>query len=357
MTKIGYLTFIGLSALHFQCAEPSREVQETAYRLQWTPQQPPTQASLRGLSVVDTSVVWASGSQGTYLRTIDGGVTWQAGQVPGADTIDFRDIAAFDTETAYVLSAGNPALIYKTMDGGDTWWLQYKNTTPGIFFDAFAFWDENHGIAMSDPVDGRFVLIRTGDGGEHWEQIPAESTPGAVEGEAGFAGSGTGVVVQDRQLTWFATGGQTSRVFRSADGGVSWQEADTPVLQSKASAGIFSMAFADSLHGVAVGGDYLRPGANEKNACFTVDGGITWQLSETPPAGYRSGVAYAPSLQWYVSVGTNGSDYSVDGGKNWSAADTIGYHAIQFAKEAATGWATGGNGKVVKINLLKQSSN
>ncbi len=353
--KICCLAFVGLSALHFQCAGPSQEAQETAYRFHRIPQQSHTQASLRGLSVVDTSVVWASGSQGTYLRTVDGGITWQAGQVPGADSADFRDVAAFSAHTAYLMSAGLPALIYKTTDGGHTWQLQYKNTRTGIFFDAFAFWDENRGIAMSDPVDGHFVLIQTEDGGENWEQIPAANTPEAAQGEAGFAGSGTGLVVQDRQLVWFATGGQTSRVFRSADGGASWQAAEAPVLQGTASTGVFSMSFADSLHGVAVGGDYLQPGAHTKNGCFTADGGLSWQLSETPPAGYRSGVAYMPSLSLYVCTGTNGSDYSADGGKNWQVADTIGYHAIQFAGNATIGWATGAEGLVTKINIAKEN--
>ncbi len=350
------IILILLCSLNLSCTDNTKtETGNTppSYTFQWTPQSSGTQASLRGLSVVDTAVVWASGSQGTFLRTMDSGSSWKTGTLPDADTIDFRDIAAFDAQTAYILSAGTPALLYKTMDSGDTWVLQYENHTPGIFFDAFAFWDENHGLAMSDPVDGHFVLIRTTNGGDTWEEIPMSGIPMAEEGEAGFAGSGTGVAVQGQQLAWFATGGKSSRVFRSTDGGTNWQAVQVPLVQGEASTGIFSLAFADSLHGIAVGGDYVQPTSAEKNAGFTTDGGITWQLADTPPAGYRSGAAYAPALQLYMSVGTTGSDYSADGGKHWSATDTVGYHAIQFAPDAAVGFAAGGDGTIAKVRVMK----
>lgn len=324
----------------------------TSPAFQWTAQASGTNASLRGLSVVDTNVVWASGSKGSFLRSIDSGSTWEAGQVPGADTVDFRDIAAFDAETAYLLSAGTPAYIYKTMDGGDTWVLQYKNTSPGIFFDAFAFWDEEHGIAMSDPVAGHFVLITTEDGGTHWNPIPEENIPSPIEGEAGFAASGTGLVVQGKQKVCFATGGTASRVFCSSDRGMHWQVSQTPMVQGKASTGIFSVAFADSLHGVAVGGDYQKPESSKSNACITMDGGTTWQLvSENTPKGYRSCVAYVPSSNVFVAVGTSGSDYSTDFGYTWSAIDTIGYHVVQFDDNAPIGWAAGSQGRITKIRL------
>ena len=77
--------------------------------------------------------------------------------------LDFRDVEAFDANTAYVLSIGEGenSRIYKTIDGGKNWKLQFKNTNPKAFFDAFAFWDEKHGIAMSDPVDGKYLLLET----------------------------------------------------------------------------------------------------------------------------------------------------------------------------------------------------
>jgi len=51
---------------------------------------------LIGISPVNENIVWASGTGGTWVRTIDGGTTWQAGRVPGADTLQFRDVHAVD---------------------------------------------------------------------------------------------------------------------------------------------------------------------------------------------------------------------------------------------------------------------
>jgi len=74
---------------------------------QWLRQKVDTTAGFRGLAVIDRTVVWASGTGGTVIRTVDGGVTWRVITVPGAGKLDFRDIEAFDANTAYILSIGN----------------------------------------------------------------------------------------------------------------------------------------------------------------------------------------------------------------------------------------------------------
>ncbi|PYX25856.1 MAG: hypothetical protein DMG82_03665, partial [Acidobacteria bacterium] len=114
-------------------------------------------ADLRGLSAAPSGIVWASGTNGTYLRTLDSGTTWVAANVPGAETLDFRAVQAFSEHEAYLLSAGpgEQSRIYKTNDGGKTWALQFTNHEPRGFFDCMAFWDHDHGIALGDPVDGQ----------------------------------------------------------------------------------------------------------------------------------------------------------------------------------------------------------
>src|SRR5688572_30275212 len=72
----------------------------------WEPQAVPTRASFRGLSVVDANVVWASGSRATIVRTTDGGRTWTVDSIRGKDSLDLRDIHAFDARTAVAISAG-----------------------------------------------------------------------------------------------------------------------------------------------------------------------------------------------------------------------------------------------------------
>src|SRR5277367_4996681 len=192
--------------------------------------------NLRGISVLANGVAWASGTHGTYLRTTDGGNSWQAAQVPGAEALDFRDVEAFSADLAYLLSAGpgEQSRIYKTTDAGKDWTLQFTNKNPKGFFDCMAFWDRDHGIAVGDPVadsSGRlkFELISTEDGGKNWTAIGPDSLPPAIEGEGSFAASGTCIAVQASANVWFATGGKVARVFRSTDVGKTWSVADTPI--------------------------------------------------------------------------------------------------------------------------------
>ncbi|MBZ5570668.1 MAG: hypothetical protein LAO09_02165 [Acidobacteriia bacterium] len=158
-----------------------------------------TTENLRGISTPSRNVAWASGTHGTYLRTTDGGETWQAAQVPGAETLDFRDVEAFSADVAYLLAAGpgEQSRIYKTADAGKTWALQFTNNNPKGFFDCMAFWNRDRGIAVGDPVNGKFELITTKDGGKHWKSIPTASLPSAVESEGAFAASGTCIAVHD----------------------------------------------------------------------------------------------------------------------------------------------------------------
>ena len=321
---------------------------------QWTPQASGTTARFRGVSAASRSVAWASGSGGTYARTTDGGATWRAGVVPGAAQLDFRDVEAVDANTAYLLSIGpgEQSRIYKTTNAGNDWTLQFTNRDPKAFFDAFAFWDARSGIAMSDPVDGRFIVIKTTDAGATWKKIPRENFPAVLEGEAAFAASGTCIAVQGKHNVWLATGGApVARVFRSTDGGNSWKASATPITAGNASSGIFSIAFKDAKNGVIVGGDYRKEKEAGSNVARTTDGGASWTVATgARPSGFRSAVAYVPGTAGakLLAIGPAGSDYSTDGGKSWVSIDSTGYHALSFARSSATGWAVGEGGRIAR---------
>jgi photosystem II stability/assembly factor-like uncharacterized protein len=289
------------------------------------PQKSNTTENLRGVSTPTNQVAWASGTHGTYLRTTNGGNSWQATQVPGAETLDFRDVEAFNADLAYLLGAGPGDLsrIYQTTDGGKTWALQFTNKDPKGFFDCMAFWDRDHGIAVGDPVADnsgklRFELIATEDGGKNWNPIPRDSLPPAVEGEGAFAASGTCIAVQGGSNVWFATGGRVARVFRSTNAGKTWTVADTPISHGPDSAGIFSIGFRDAIHGVIAGGDYKHPDQDGAHLAFTTDGGLTWTLSTVAPQTYFSAVAFArPNSESnaILVVGSFQSAYEDDFGK------------------------------------------
>lgn len=279
-----------------------------AVRSQWIKQSVDTTASLRGLSVVNEKVVWASGTGGTVIRTVDGGKTWNVMTVAGAERQDFRDVEAFDANTAYILSIGNgeSSRIYKTTDGGTTWKEQFRNKNEKAFFDAIACWDRNNCIAMSDPVDGKFVLINTKDGGATWRLMDNDKMPPAKDGEAAFAASGTCLITQGRNNVFLVTGGSAARVFRSNNRGLSWFVADTPMAKGTAGSGIFSIAMFDDKNGVIVGGNYEKPDDRNATSAFTKDGGKTWALVKRL-TGYRSAVTYLkPNM--IVAVGPSGSN-------------------------------------------------
>jgi photosystem II stability/assembly factor-like uncharacterized protein len=260
-----------------------------------------TTESLRGVSAVSRQVAWASGTHGTYLRTVDSGRTWASAQVPDAGALDFRAVVAFSADEAFLMSAGlgKQSRIYHTSDAGKHWALQFTNTNPKGFFDSMAFWDSKHGVVLGDPIPEesgklKFEVLLTSDG-QKWQPIPPAQLPAAMEGEGAFAAANMCIAIlpfaSDSNI-WFATGGKAARVFHSPDRGQSWQVYETPMMQGTDSEGIFSIAFRDAGHGVIAGGDYKRPKDDGPNLAFTEDGGKSWTLPPLHPLAYFSAVAY-----------------------------------------------------------------
>jgi len=281
-----------------------------------------TTESLRGVSAVSRQVAWASGTHGTFLRTINGGRTWTPAQVPDAGALDFRAVVGFSADEAFLMSAGPGELsrVYHTSDGGQHWQLQFTNKNPKGFFDSMVFWDAQHGVVLGDPIPDesgklKFEVLLTDDG-QTWRAVPSAQLPPALEGEGAFAASNSCLAIlpnawwqvdtsasraeppstaAPRQLDfniWFATGGRAARVFHSPDGGETWQVFETPILHGPDSAGIFSIAFRNSVDGVIAGGDYKQPDRDGPNLAFTHDSGKTWELSTIHPQAYFSTVAY-----------------------------------------------------------------
>jgi len=310
----------------------------------WVNQQSNTTASLRGISAVNVKNVWASGTGGTYVHTSDGGRTWMAAVVPGAEQLDFRGIHAFNSRTVLLVSSGpgDKSKVYKTKDGGLHWTLEFTNPDAKGFYDAVAFWDARHGIVLGDPVDGRFAIFTTDDGGVTWQK---QTGPVALDKEGAFAASNSCLVVRGKRQAWFGTGGPgAARVFHSNDGGKSWSVATTPIRNDSASAGIFSLAFRDRLHGIAVGGDYNKPTETAQNIAVTDDGGKTWTTPKgPPPAGFRSAVCNLSGRMW-ITVGTSGSDISTDGGQSWKRLDSGSYNAIELSPLQL--WTAGPKGRI-----------
>jgi len=312
----------------------------------WVKQTVPTDADFRGLCAVSDTSAWASGTRGTFARTTDGGQTWHAATVPGAEKLDFRDVEAFGDATAYLLSIGpgEASRIYKSTDNGKSWSLQFKNSDPAAFYDALAFWDERHGVALGDPVRGRFRLMFTDDGGATWKPLPEPQCPVALPGEGAFAASGTCLIARGTTDLWFVTGGSNvARILHSPDRGQTWTHTEVPLPAGVESAGIFSLGFAPRGQGMAVGGDYRQPANTGSTAARTTDG-KTWRAIEGQ-LPFRSAVTWTGD-RW-IAVGTSGSNESADG-ITWHELDRENYNTVSFVP-SGVGWAAGPKGRIARF--------
>ena len=306
---------------------------------------------MRGLAIHGDSI-WASGTGGTWLRSTDNGKTWTHGVVPGAESQDFRGVAVLDEKTVLLMSSGpaekNQAHIYRTADAGAHWSEVFHGTKPGMFLDAIKFWDAKHGIVLSDPVNGKFTIVLSADGGKSWHEAPSGHMPAALTGEGAFAASNSALAVLGKSEAWIGTGGAGhGRVFHSSDGGLSWAVSDTPVAADNASSGIFSLTFANAKHGVAVGGDYQKPTASHDNIAETNDGGRTWKAAGGTLTLFLSGViAVGPSrYPRYDAIGPAGTADNHRG--IWSEGrneQLRGFNAIAVGRDGT--WLAGSRGQI-----------
>jgi photosystem II stability/assembly factor-like uncharacterized protein len=356
-----------------------------------TPQQSGTTQLLIAVSPVNSRVVWAAGTGGTYVVTTDGGSTWKSGVVPGAESLQFRDVQGVSDRVAYLMSIGNDTgdfRIYKTEDGGAHWTIQFQNKTVNAFYDCFAFWTPDRGITHSDSVNGVFPDIRTTNGAT-WHSI-AGNMPPALPDEASFSSSGTCIATQGWQNAWITTGGSSiARILATRDGGDTWNAYDTPLV-SNANAGGLSVAFRDPWHGIVGGGDLTSNSSAQ--AATSDNGGQTWTLTTKPPiAGAIFCLAYVRGLEhdnnnwgnrdeqddsrgkhdgsnhdkWghehdrsivittetQPNFDSGAAAWSPDEGQTWfSLPQVSGYWAVAFANPDA-GWFVGNNGQILKISF------
>jgi photosystem II stability/assembly factor-like uncharacterized protein len=307
-----------------------------------------TKVSIRGLSVVNDNVVWVSGSNGMVGESSNGGKTWKWMIVKGFEKTDFRDIEAFDASTAVIMGVSEPAYILRTNDGGNTWKVVYENKTKGMFLDAMEFWNEQAGIVIGDPIDGKFFVTRSFDGGNNWQDIPFDNRPPADSGEACFAASGTNVRALDKDEAVFVSGGIKSRIYTKKGSLI------LPIVQGSETTGANSIAIWDKfkLKGgkkmMIVGGDFNKDSSNTNNCFYSNDGGENWTAPRIPPHGYRSCVEYFSKVEAFA-CGLTGIDYTKDGGKTWDWISKDSFHVCRMSKLGAAVYLAGANGRIAKI--------
>ncbi len=306
--------------------------------------------SIRAIQVIDSETLYFAGSNGKIGYTKDGGTNWFTHQIVYKDSIipNFRSIA-YNSKDIFALSIENPALLYKITDNETT--LVYMEAHAKAFYDSMLFLDNKNGIAIGDPTEDCLSIIYTDNAGKTWQKKACNTIPKVKEAEAAFAASNTNITSVGSTV-WLASGGNSSRVYKSVDKGITWNVYNTPIIQGTTSQGIYSIDFYDKNRGIIIGGDYSKPNENTKNKAITNDGGVTWKLAAdgTEP-NYKSCVQYVPNSDGkeIFAVGKTGISFSNDAGLTWKKISDEGYYSIQFVNSKVA-WLSGNN-KIGKMLL------
>jgi photosystem II stability/assembly factor-like uncharacterized protein len=318
---------------------------------------PVSNLQIWALQAVSESKVWFAGKRGVWGYTEDAGKSWHIDSIK-ADTVYpmFRNISVLNDSTVLLLSAASPAYLFKTTNKGKTWRLVYKNSGKDIFFDSMIFYDSAHGIALGDPVDGCFQLIKTDDAGETWKQVDCAGIPKALPGEGCFAASNTCINIHSNSV-WFASGGIHTRVFHSDDFGSHFTAHNTPLPQGEQMTGIFSIDFLNKSTGVIAGGNYNKTDSSITGLAITRDGGQTWKPVKTDKPFFGACVQFRNPNEVFVTGADGTYCYNIKTGITDELKDKSGaalkFGTLRFSPSGKALWMANPKGQLALMNLDK----
>lgn len=318
--------------------------------------------SFRGLHAVDDQLIWVCGSQSTIGKSTDGGITWQWMHGLPNDSMDFRDIHAWDEYHALAVKAGWPAEIWKTQDGGATWSRVLMDQRIGMFLNAVEFWNDKQGAVLGDPMEGRFYISLTTDGGETWNELHKALQPMAHSMEYAFAASGSCIQWADSTMLIMITGGLKSRIIYIPIANGLHVETIVDVAgiaEGKPGTGAFSMALRKNGDVLVCGGDYEKP--DDPKGCLTYVSPphhfwpepVKIEKNIDLPGGYRSCIKLWDDYH-FMTTGTNGTEwYEIKPVKNgkWQLRQVRkwkeGFHVLSVSSSGSVGYLAG-NGVIFK---------
>lgn len=304
--------------------------------------------NLRGAAIAKDGSLWVSGSNGYVGRALHPESPWMFKVIPGFEKAELRDIYALDSLTAIVMCATEPAAFLKTTDGGISWQVKFRADSPDYFFDGFDFWDSGKGICIGDPINNTFLIFTSNDFGESWQKVDTASAPKAPQGVYAFAASGTAIRCIKNGIVKFGTGGNAALLFSSGDYGKSWSVMPTSIMSGIESSGIFSIDCINDNVVCIAGGDYTQPDKSDSNLYYTHKKNI-WKPALVPPAGYRSCVQYIGD-DLVLCCGINGVDLASVEEYKFIPISNESYNTIAFQLKSGLVILAGDNGKVAMLH-------
>ena len=214
-----------LSAIHFISADTgfvggnasvmnTTLLKTTNGGLNWTPVNISTVNSIRSIFFTDSQHGFLTTNSATEgFKTEDGGTTWVA-----FDTEIFNtgDIYFKDSDTGFVYSPNNGDDVSFTFDGGETWTRYPNGTFGGAAISSIHFPDLNSGIGFATTAWGGQVY-KTSNGGITWDEI-AQPT-GQVLNDVYFISANEGFIIGSNFILKTTDGGLNWSVFSSDTGG------------------------------------------------------------------------------------------------------------------------------------------
>ena len=292
----------------------------------WVRQPAPTAEPLAAVAAVDSQRVWVAGGRGTILRSTDGGVTWA--DQPTSAPNEFITGLAFPTATLGFATTESGSLL-STSDGGATW-----RGGPGDRLESYwgiDFANATHGIVVGSTTWDENVVLRTSNGGASWTRSVSKPVRPA------------GLFAVDMVSATEAYAGSREHVFRTTDGGATWEYH---------SVGSNNLA-ARTLTGISVtaGGVGWAVSAETDRVYRTTDHGASWTQLSPPPSGNLHAVAAIDATHALVGAGgasvlrtTDGTTWTrQDASLSWVPDDLL---AVDLS-DALHAWAVGRNGTIV----------
>jgi hypothetical protein len=305
-----------------------------------------SKVSFRGLCVVNDQIIWASGSRGTVAKSEDGGKTFHFQQLKNYPKSDFRDIEAFDDRTAVMLSSGTPAYILKTIDGGESWKEVYRNLDTAYFLDGMDFWNNQKGMIVGDPINGKFLLLQTHNGGDTWNLIDEKYLPKAEKGEAVFAASGTSIKCWGNNEFGFVSGGMQSSFYKFKSPKSLAKKINLTIQKGANGKGAFSLVKSNNTF-IAVGGDYMKDSVRYKNY-DEIGVNLYYEDMGSTPFGYRSCVEKL-NVNTFIACGSNGVDIFNYKTKIWKNISLQNFNVVKKAKVGTAVFIAGNKGKIGRV--------